>query len=1072
MASNVIAKISANISELKTDLTKGLAEFKQFGERVPKTIPEDPFKRLKDGIADLGQITAAAAPFVAAGAQAAQFEADLRSLNTIIDKSDADLAKFGEGLRTVSLELGTAQGASKSAQAAFAIAGSGFEDAADAAEVLRTTLKAATAGEMTDAAPVAETLSGTLKAFGAEAKDAERFANVMFMTIKDGITTFPELTATLGNVAPIAASAGISIEELGAAIAVTTGKGIRTSTAVDGLKGAITNLLAPSKQAKDELARLGVVVTESSLKQKGLKDTLLEIAKANGGSAQSFKTILGDVQAFNAALALTSDGGAAFEKALNNAKNATDTLDQALAQRNKTFQASMDQFKVALEAAGVAVGTVFLPVAKGAVDVVTSLVSAFATAPGPIRDAVTMVGALGAATVITSKAIVLLTTAATRERLALIASTAAKVLNTNASVALTAGVIKTQIAFNGLMARAAAVSFSMSGMAASFAAARTATLGLTASLGPLVVAGAAVIALAKATADAWRDSAETLDDYVDSAGSVSASIDDAFKSAGMSAEELAKAGKTVADVNAELEALRQAGENIRQLGLAPEEEARQLDKVSKAVVRLRNERTKLVEIEKAKSQPQPSAIPVADTSEAEKSAEKARKESLSADLHAIDLKKKAGELSARQEITALEQILKAKGASLKIEEKQRIEAEIAAAQGKIKADNEKRWEEAAKKSAETAKKAQEAGKKAAEENFDLRQKALETERDGKKTIEEKLELEKQLVDLEAQKALFSEKNKKNRQAILDNAKAEKDLLDKQANEEIAKRDADLAAKRADLAKEAASEEEAAQTVAFEKRRRQLDEEEARGRNVRAARKQLEEEEFKAAEASSKRRLELAKAEIAAKRKAADVDASPEQKKINAEREALDLKKAERDAAKESQEIFDKHNASLQERLKHLREQLDLIRKAKEEAKGGPTFSGPYSLEQINENLSGWGVSKSRRGTVNQDGMTEADIEAEIKATEGRLGNRKEARRTSDAQAGPGFGTSKWDQKRAADEKAATTAVGGEYGAAISTVIGLLQTIARAAGSSGSDKTSSKGLGSLGVPYQLQPNSSF
>ena len=425
--------------------------------------------------------TAVKAAFTTAARSAIEFEAELRSLNTITEMSDEALKSYGENLRTLSLELKTTTGAAENARAAYDVASAGFVGAAENAAVLEATLKAASAGNV-QAAEAAKLISGSLRAYGADAKEAEKFTNVFFTTVKKGITTFPELSASLGSVTGIAAQAGISIEELGAAVATATSRGIRTSRAIDGLRGAISNLLAPSDQAKKEMERLGIVVNEQTLKQKGLLGTLKEIAQANGGSAESFKLLLGDVQAFAAALALTSDGGKLFAENLKEMQTNVTALSDAVNEKSKSMQFSIDQFKVALEA----IGQTFIPAGKALVDSATSVLSTFAQLPEPVRSFVAILGTMAVATGATVKVVKLLATATQLETIQLGLNTAAKTLNTTvttanvrATVLSTAALVRKNVVLAATTLQARAAALSISGMAAAMrtSAATTGLLG-------------------------------------------------------------------------------------------------------------------------------------------------------------------------------------------------------------------------------------------------------------------------------------------------------------------------------------------------------------------------------------------------------------------------------------------------------------------------------------------------------------------------------------------------------------------------------------------------------------------
>lgn len=614
---HVIARIGADINDLKTELAKGNAEFRKFGSKIESAVPKDPFVDLKRSAAGLLTIGALSAPFVKAGQAAATFEAGLRNLNTITRQSEASLKEYGDGLRTLSLELGTTTGAAENARAAYDLASAGFVDAADNAAILETTLKAAAAGSV-EADISAKLLAGTLNAYGASAQESERYANVFFKTVEKGVTTFSEMATSLGSVTAIAAQAGVSIEELNGALATATARNLNTSKATDGLRGAITNLLAPSESAKKEMERLGIVVNENTLKQDGLLKTLVRIREANGGSAESFKRLLGDVQAVTIALALTSDGGALFTQNVNEMTNAAGSLDAALQEKAKSFEHSMAQFKVAVEAASVAVGTVFLPAAKAGVDMITNLTTAFATAPEPVRKLIVAVGTLGAAYLAASKGMVLLTTATQRDTIvralnttvtiggmqALIAKTAATVTNTVATTANTVARVASTAATVAASVATGNLTLAKTALTGALTAANGAILATAASMGVLVAAGASVIYLAHKTAEAWRDTAKSMDEYVNASAAVSASIDDALDSLDMSAQKLRENGKSAKELTGEMLALKQAQENIRESigdGEATEKQAQKLEELAAAYTKLRLKRNELLEIEKAEA---------------------------------------------------------------------------------------------------------------------------------------------------------------------------------------------------------------------------------------------------------------------------------------------------------------------------------------------------------------------------------------------------------------------------------------------------------------------------------------
>ena len=106
-------------------------------------------------------------------------------------------------------------------------------------EVSRTGLRVASeaaVGGFTDVDTVTKVLVASIKAYGKSVEDARHISDIMFATVKFGVVTFEQLSNELGKVLPFAAQAGISFEELGAAIATLTVAGVQVDVATTALK--------------------------------------------------------------------------------------------------------------------------------------------------------------------------------------------------------------------------------------------------------------------------------------------------------------------------------------------------------------------------------------------------------------------------------------------------------------------------------------------------------------------------------------------------------------------------------------------------------------------------------------------------------------------------------------------------------------------------------------------------------------------------------------------------------------------------------------------------------------------
>ncbi|MGL4519307.1 MAG: phage tail tape measure protein [Phocaeicola sp.] len=192
--------------------------------------------------------------------------------------------------------------ATDAAKALYQIISAGH-DGADGMKVLEVSAKAAVGG-VTDTATAADAITTVLNSYKKTAEEAGDVSDMLFTTVRLGKTTFGELGQTISQVSPIAASFGIEIEEVLAAVASLTKQGVPTSQAMTQIRAAITG-------AAGELG-------DAAFEGRSLQDAMQMIYDKAGGSATVMKEMLGTQEAVSAVLAMTG----------SNALSAASDLDQ------------------------------------------------------------------------------------------------------------------------------------------------------------------------------------------------------------------------------------------------------------------------------------------------------------------------------------------------------------------------------------------------------------------------------------------------------------------------------------------------------------------------------------------------------------------------------------------------------------------------------------------------------------------------------------------------------------------------------------------------------------------------
>lgn len=166
--------------------------------------------------------------------------------------------------------------------------------------------------------------------FGLEATDMTKVVDVLALASSQANTTISLLGSALGFVAPVAFSAGISIEETAAAIGVLSNAGIRGSRAGTTLRRALSILLAPTGRAKKIFDELGLSFNSTEGGLISFIEIIAKLNKANLTAAET-QTIFGRIAGPGMA-ALLRQGAGALENLTNKlegAQGAADRMSQA-----------------------------------------------------------------------------------------------------------------------------------------------------------------------------------------------------------------------------------------------------------------------------------------------------------------------------------------------------------------------------------------------------------------------------------------------------------------------------------------------------------------------------------------------------------------------------------------------------------------------------------------------------------------------------------------------------------------------------------------------------------------------
>jgi len=352
----------------------------------------------------MGVSAALATPFVAGAKVFADFEQQMAAVSTMLDDPAAHMDRFRGAVRRMSVEFG---------ESTEALAGGLYDilsasvPAEKALDVLAVAVRAAKAG-MTDTKTAADAITTVLNSYGLAAEHAGLVSDVLFSVVKRGKTTFAELAPQIGLVASTAASAGVGLDELGAALATLTRSGVRTENAVTAVNRIIATFLKPTGEAAEYARELGFEMSTATLKSEGLAGVFERIAKLDPETIASLfpnvRALRGVIPALKNLEGFTDDikrmrsGAGATEEAY---RKMTATLGHAFAQLKASGLAALSVIGEALAE----------PLAKAAAQVkrfagmIIDWLLANKEIVRTIAKVLAIVGAVGAALVVVGTAV-------------------------------------------------------------------------------------------------------------------------------------------------------------------------------------------------------------------------------------------------------------------------------------------------------------------------------------------------------------------------------------------------------------------------------------------------------------------------------------------------------------------------------------------------------------------------------------------------------------------------------------------------------------------------------------------
>lgn len=261
-----------------------------------------------------------------------------------------------EAYRKNIVEMGKEWGdTGKQASALYNIVSAGHSGLTESARILEQANILAMGG-VTDVFVATDGLTSALNAYNKTASSAADVSDSFFVAMKYGKTSIEELAGSIGTVAPIAATAGASLDELMAAAAAITSTGVSTSEAMVQLKGVMLELINPAEQSAKFAKEIGLEFNTAALKAKGLSGFLAELTEKTGGSEEAMGRLFGNSRALSGAMSLTGATADKFGSALDAMTKKAGESEVAMNKLAVGAEFALDMIAIKLDALKLEVG--------------------------------------------------------------------------------------------------------------------------------------------------------------------------------------------------------------------------------------------------------------------------------------------------------------------------------------------------------------------------------------------------------------------------------------------------------------------------------------------------------------------------------------------------------------------------------------------------------------------------------------------------------------------------------------------------------------------------------------------
>ncbi|RXM68354.1 phage tail tape measure protein [Clostridium tetani] len=309
------------------------------------------------------------------------FEEGMSKVSAISGATGEELKKLTEKAKEMGAKTKFSATESAEAMQYMAMAGWKTGDMLNGIEGIMNL--AAASGE--DLALTSDIVTDALTAFGLQAKDSAKFADLLASAASNSNTNVAMLGESFKYVAPVAGALKMSAKDTAFALGLMANSGIKASQSGTALRASLTNLAHPSKKMKEAMDELKISLTDSNGKVKEGKVLYDELRQkfsklSDAQKTEAAATIFGK-EAMSGMLAIINASDADYKKLYENLSNCDGAAQKMADTMNDNLKGQITLLSSALESLGIelyeSVNNPMKEVVKTANEMIQQLSNAF-----------------------------------------------------------------------------------------------------------------------------------------------------------------------------------------------------------------------------------------------------------------------------------------------------------------------------------------------------------------------------------------------------------------------------------------------------------------------------------------------------------------------------------------------------------------------------------------------------------------------------------------------------------------------------------------------------------------------